>query len=347
MGGVVSSIDMNKVLSKDIQKFVDTFELANELSGRRFLITGATGLVGAALIRCLLALNRGIEIVAPVRDLAKAKAMFAETPVRLVECDIVEYDYDSIGGVDYVVHCAAPTASKHFIEYPVETANVIYKATEKLLHFCAKHSVKGFLFVSSMEVYGTVSGKEMVTEDMQGYLNPMDVRSSYPMAKRMAENLCCLYASEYGVNATIARLSQTTGAGVAKNDLRAITQFVRCAVDGKDIVLHTEGVSARPYCYTTDAVSAFLYILLRGEKGQAYNVANEETYTSIRALVERVKALLNDTINISVEIDNSQGYAPESFLPLSTGKLQSLGWMPQYDLDHILMRLADYLKDYE
>ena len=100
-----------------------------------------------------------------------------------------------------------------------------------------------------------------VTEEVQGYLDPMAVRSSYPMAKRASENLCCLYASEYGVPVMIARLTQTTGAGIAKDDNRIIAQFAKLASQGKDIVLNTTGESARPYCYTTDTISALLFIL--------------------------------------------------------------------------------------
>ena len=56
----------------------------------------------------------------------------------------------------------------------------------------------------------------LLTEDAQGFLNPMDVRSSYPMAKRAAETLCHNYAKEYGTHIKVARLAQTFGAGVTK-----------------------------------------------------------------------------------------------------------------------------------
>lgn len=83
-----------------------------------------------------------------------------------------------------------------------------------LLKYAASSDIKGFVFLSSLEVYGTIiDDNEPVTEDVQGYLDPMSVRSSYPMAKRAAENLCCLYADEYNVPVKVARLTQTTGAG--------------------------------------------------------------------------------------------------------------------------------------
>ena len=76
------------------------------------------------------------------------------------------------------------------------------------------------VLASTLEVYGTVTDdRRSLTEDMQGYLDPMATRSSYPLAKRAAEALCHNYADEYGVHVKVARLAQTFGAGVNGNDI--------------------------------------------------------------------------------------------------------------------------------
>ena len=337
---------MNKIQLQDIHEFVNTFELADELSSTSFLITGATGLIGSTLIHCLLALNRSIRIIAPVRNRLKAIALFEDksNDIELIECDLLTFDYGKIGQVDYVVHCAAPTSSKFFVEHPVETFDAIMEGTSILLKYAKEHSVKSFVYLSSLEVYGSiVDDSKPVTEDIQGYWDPMSVRSSYPMAKRATENLCCLYTHEYGVPIKVARLTQTTGAGIAKDDNRVIAQFARLAAEGKDIVLHSTGESARPYCYTTDAVSALLYILLRGENGEAYNVANEETYISARDMAEYLKKYFNPNIQIRVELNENMVYAPVTKQHLSVAKMKTLGWKPQYGLKEIFDRLIEYL----
>lgn len=269
---------MNKIQREDIQDFVSSFPLRELLHNRTILITGATGLIGSNLVHCLLALDCKIKVVAPIRDLKKAVRIFSQNElenIRLIECDIVSYSYDALCDIDFIIHCAAPTASKYFIEHPVETFDVIYSGTKVLLNYARKRQIKGFVYLSSLEVYGEIyDDSKPVCEDSQGYLDIMAVRSSYPMAKRAAENLCCLYAAEYGAPVMVARLTQTTGAGIALDDNRVIAQFARLATYGNDIVLHTTGESARPYCYTTDAVSAILYILFKGQKGNVYNVAN-------------------------------------------------------------------------
>ena len=338
---------VSRTQQEDIQKFVRTFALADELANVSFLITGATGLIGASLIRCLLALDKGIRIIAPVRNMEKARAMFEDLFQRVEwkEGDLSSYDYDQVGEVDYVVHCAAPTSSKFFIDCPVETIRVIYESTASLLSYAHRQNVKGFVYLSSLEVYGSGLPDTKITEDMQGYWDLMNIRSSYPVAKRAIENLCCAYASEYGVPVKVARLTQTTGAGIAKDDNRVIAQFAKLAAKGEDIVLHTTGDSARPYCYTTDCVSALLYILLKGKKGEAYNVANDSTYISARGMAEFLRENFNPAIDVRVELNDNMGYAPVSKLDLSTEKLRTLGWQPQYDLKQLFERLIAYLSE--
>lgn len=334
---------MNRFVEQDVNEFARTFALADQLQGATVLITGATGLIGSTLVRCLAALNRNVRIVAPVRDAAKADKMLCDIrpQVEIVECDLCNADYEGLGTTDYIIHCAAPTASAFFVTHPVETFDTITLATAKLLQYARNAHVKSFVYLSSLEVYGSLhDDSQPVTEDVQGYIDPLSVRSSYPMAKRAAENLCCLYASEYGVPAKIARLTQTTGAGAAADDNRVIVQFVRRAVEGQDIVLHTTGESARPYCYTTDAIEGILYILLRGKDGQAYNVANPSTYISARQLAEFAREHINPSINVRVEQREGMGYAPPTRQRLCTARLEALGWQPRHDLRAIVERLG-------
>lgn len=340
---------MDKILKRDIDGFVNSFPLKEELRETTFLITGATGLIGSTLIRCLVALDKGVRVLAPVRNLKKAHDMFGSgyKDVDFIECDLMHYDYNQLGDVDYIVHCAAPTASRFFVENPVETVDSILNGTKRILDYArGRRSVKGIVYLSSLEVYGTIlDGGKPITEDVQGYIDPLNVRSSYPVAKRAAENMCVAYAGEYGVPVKIARLTQTTGAGIDRNDNRIIAQFARLAAGGEDIVLHTTGESARPYCYTTDSISAILYILLKGKDSEAYNVANEDTYISARGMAEYLKENFNPAINVHVELGDDYGYAPPTKLRLSSAKLRALGWKPQYGLKDIFSNLIGYLKE--
>lgn len=334
---------MNCVQIQDINEFKQHFEFADDLQGAKFLITGATGLIGSMLIHCLINLDRDIEIIAPVRNIQKALVMFDEAEckhIRFIECSLDTFDYSSQGSVDYIIHSAAPTSSRFFVEEPVDTFTTIIDVTRRLLDYATDIPFKSFVYLSSLEVYSTIhDDSKPVDESVQGYLDPLSVRSSYPMAKRAAENLCCLYASQYGVNAKIARLTQTTGAGISKDDNRVIVQFVRLVSQGEDIILHSTGESARPYCYIIDSISALLYIMLRGSKGEAYNVANEATYISARDMALYLQKNFNSDIEVRTELDDDMGYAPVTKLRLSTKKLETLGWKPRYGLNEIFTKL--------
>lgn len=338
---------MHPLLQKDINDFIHFFRFGVELSDSTFLITGATGLIGSMLIHCLLSLGQGIHIIAPVRNIHKANAMFDETELKqidFIDCDLCSYDYGSLFNIDYIVHCAAPTDSRYFVEHAVETTTFIYKSTNALLQFASQHPVRSFVFLSSLEVYGQIMDDcTPVKEDMFGYIDPLSARSSYPIAKLAAENLCVLYARQYGIPAKIARLTQISGVGVSFDDNRVINQFSRKAAMAEDIVLHTRGESARPYCYTLDAIDAILTILLKGEASAAYNVANESTYISAFGMAEFLHNNYAPSILIHTNADSSHGYAPETRLRLSSAKLRQLGWQPRYDLKMTFDRLIPWL----
>lgn len=311
-----------------------------------FLITGATGLIGSALVRLLLSQYDEVQLILPVRNRPKAEAMFGgDARMSIVECDLLETDFEFAHGVDYIVHGAAPTSSRYFVEHPVETYREVLLPSMHLLEYAKRHGVKGMVYLSSLEVYGTVAdGDEPLCEEALGSIDLTSARSSYPLTKRAVEHLCALYAHEYGVPVTAARLTQTTGAGVPWEDNRVINAFCRSAVLGEDIVLHTTGESARPYCHLDDVLAAILVLLERGVKGETYNVATEWTYISARDLALFIRDRLNPAIDVRVELKKDVPYPPATCIRMSTRKLQALGWKPQHGLDDICRDVREWFE---
>ena len=339
---------MNKIdpiLQSDLSRIRDIFPHWEDLAGKTVFITGATGLVGSMLVRTLCAAPVGITVIAHVRNEEKARAMFAELPIRYCVGDvIVPVTYD--GKVDHLIHTASVTASKAFVKEPVETLMTAISGTKNMLDFAREKGVRSMVYVSSMEAYGiTDPALERVTEKDLGCIDILSVRSSYSEGKRTCECLCAAYAGEYGVPVRIARLAQTFGAGVSESDGRVFAQFTKSCLAGTDIVLHTEGKSMGNYCYTADAVRGLLTILLKGENANAYTVVNEDTSMPIR----EVAKLVSDTLTagktkIIFDIPESAltyGYAPDVTMRLSSAKLRSLGWSPEVDLPEMFRRLAE------
>ncbi len=303
-----------------------------------YLVTGSTGLIGAALVRALAA--RGDAVVAAARNVEKARRMFGGlSGVEVAEWDVTRPLEKPIPA-DCLVHAAAETASRGFVERPVETIGTIIDGTRNVLEFARKSRVGKVVFLSTMEVYGAPT-KDPVAEGDFGVLDSAAVRSSYPEAKRLAENLCAAYAKEHGVDVTIARLTQTFGPGVARGDTRVFAQFAEAVLEGRDIVLHTEGRTARCYCYIDDAVSAILTLAEKGAAGEAYNVANPATYCTIREMAEALAAA-NPPLRVVMDASGAEGrgYAPEFRMRLSTAKLEALGWKPRVGLKEAYERLV-------
>lgn len=312
----------------------------------KYLLTGATGLIGSALVKRLVA--DGVNLTCPIRNIEKVKSMFdfgVVSKVRWVETTLEEYLEHLDDTFEYIIHGASPTASKYFVEKPVETMLFNVNTTNYLLDYSRSHIIKGMVYLSSLESYGTVlDDSDAISEDFQGYVNPMEVRSSYNMAKRMCESLCHAYAEEYEVPVKVVRLSQTISSTISDDDMRVFAQFARHAARKEDIELHTEGSSARQYIYIDDAVDAILCVLYKGVSGDVYNAAREDSYISVRNMAQFVQDHFNPNGKVVCRFRSDMGYAPTTKIKLNTMKLRSLGWDSHFDLFTMFERLINNIK---
>ena len=306
----------------------------DKLKNKTILITGATGLIGYTLVNSLVYANKklglNLKILALVRDLNRAKERFkdidGDTALKYV-LGTVENLPEITENVDYIVHGASQTASKAFVNEPVETIMTALKGTENILELAKAKNVLGMVYLSSMEVYGHPEKGHKVTEDEIGTLSPLDIRNSYPISKIQCESLCFAYAKEYGVPAMSVRLTQTFGPGANYNDGRVFAEFARCVIEKRDIVLKTKGETERSYLYTADAATAILTVLLKGEPGQAYNAANEDTYCSIAQMAEMVAKQGGVKVRYDIQDEAGNGYPKALYMDLDTEKLKALGWL--------------------
>lgn len=317
---------------------------------RKYIITGAAGYIGSMLIKYIREKDKDAEITVFVRDRTKAENMLPRD-VRIAELDLrdrrcAERQSETGISADYIIHCASVTASAEMITHPVEVIESIVNTTQNILEFARQCQIKSMVYLSSMEVYGSIdcSDGHRVTEDevSRGEVELLSSRSCYPLGKRMAENICYSYFKEYGVPVKIARLAQTFGEGVLPSDKRVFAQFAKAAREGSDIVLHTQGHSMGNYCGIHDAVSGIITILDKGVSGEAYNVVNEANTMTIRQMAELVAGKIaggNIKVVYDITKENRYGYAADTALWLSGEKLMSLGWKPREDLENMYYQL--------
>ena len=347
---------IDHIMQADLEAVAQDTTLVQALSGKTVFVTGATGLIGSQVVRALCCMNRlhnaKLHVIALVRSEEKATALFGSLiergDVSLCLGDVstpIQVDQP----VDYIIHGASPTSSKFFVTNPVDTIRTAIDGTANVLELARVKQVEGFLYLSSLEVYGTVEPDAgFIKEDHYGYIDPLNVRSSYSEGKRMVECLCVSYGAQYGVPVKIARLSQTFGPGVLYHDGRVFAEFARCAMEGRDIVLHTKGRTVRTYCYTKDAVSALLYILTKGAKNEAYNVTNMDTAVPIWEMAQLVcdtypEQKIQGTCDMPEDL-SAFGYNPEMVIKLDSTKLQALGWNATVGLQEMYQRMIESIQ---
>ena len=322
---------------EDMEKAVQVSFLDwDRLKNRTLFLTGATGLIGTSLVKTLLYANEvydlGLTILALVRNEEKANRRFADVKnesLKFVVSSVENFDISTIEErVDYIIHGASQTASREFAQHPVETINTAVEGTRNMLELARVKNVAGFVYLSSMEVYGYPQKGHKVRENEIGAFSPLNLRNSYPVSKILCESMCAAYGEEYGVPTRICRLTQTFGPGVSETDNRIFAYFGRCVQRKENIVLKTAGDTERCYLYTTDAVTAILTILLKGENGAAYNAADESTYCSIAEMARSIAENNGIAVEFDIQPPSVNGYPETLYMDLDTTALRKLGWHP-------------------
>ncbi|MDR2955370.1 MAG: NAD(P)-dependent oxidoreductase [Prevotella sp.] len=341
----------DKILQEDIEILSQKCNWS-ELYNSSILITGATGLIGQYFVFLLLYLNENenanIRIFAFVRNENKAKAMFGgRAKISFVIGNILE-SIKIIEEIDYIIHGASITQSHSFVDNPVETIDTAYKGMHNILEFACKKQLKSIVYLSSMEVFGITDPQLLeVRENDYGYIDILNPRSSYSESKRLCECLCASYSIEYSIPVKIARLTQTLGPGVDYDDTRLAAFFARSVIKQKDIILQTEGKPCRPCLYIRDAISGIFTVLLKGENGTAYTIANKNTAIPVYQIAEMVaEKIAENKIKVKYNITNPKEYAfnQDLNLFLNTDKIESLGWQAEIGLEEAYKRMIESMK---
>lgn len=333
--GVVQA-DMDRIVSDSSVPF-------EQLKDKTILITGATGMLAYYMTCVCMHLNRtqsyNIHVIALVRNELKAKAKFEEfmgdEHFELCVQDVCQ-PINLNEHIDYIVH-AAGAASPWFIKHdPVGIVKVNTIGTMNVME-CAKESgASNVLFLSTREIYGEVKGVSMIKETDMGIIDPKEPRSCYPESKRMSEQILQSYYSQYKVPYTLARIAHSYGPGmIIENDGRVMSDFICDTVHRRNIVLKSEGLAERAFCYITDAVTALFIILLKGTVTEAYNVANETEPTPIKDVAQKLVELFpenNRQVIFEIAKDTS-GYCAYKRVGLDTTKLEELGWSAKVKLE--------------
>ena len=197
---------------------------------------------------------------------------------------------------DYVIHAAGIASPTYYRMHPLETMDANINGLRNLLdHAVAQRErgrpVAGFLFYSSSEIYGDPTPDAIPTpETYRGLVSCTGPRACYDESKRYGETLCVAFVQVHGLPVAMARPFNNYGPGMKITDGRVIADFARNILEGRDIVLLSDGSPTRTFCYVADAVAGYYKVLALGEPGEPYNIGVEGPEISMLELAQRVGA---------------------------------------------------------
>lgn len=319
------------------------------LRNKIIAITGARGLIGSEFIDVIMYGNSykdfNCKVIAIVRNIEAAEERFQKylgsKYFILVKADINENSISINENIDFFIHGASNTHPLYYSTKPIETILTNTVGTNNVLRFASEHECKRFIFLSSLEVYGENRGDvEKFVEDYCGYINSNTLRAGYPEGKRVGEALCQAYIQEKGLDCVIARVAKCYGAGLLKEDTKALSQFLQCALEGKDIVLKSEGKQTFSYVYVVDVIRALIFLLGNAETGEAYNIVGKESNITLKELAESVAGKAGKKVVFAIpDMVEKRGYSKTTKVVLDDNKLIKLGYRAEYSLkvgiDHI------------
>lgn len=302
------------------------------------LVTGATGRLGMYFVEALnkadIDWNLNLTIVALARSRKKLQDVFGESlnlpNIYTLVQDITE-PIKWEGDIHYILHTAGAASPQDFTNWPVDTLWGHVQGTRNVLELAREKHPEKVLYVSTVEIYGEWMSEEGIKEDDMGPMHCDQARACYPEAKRMCETMLASYEAQYGIPYVGVRLCHTFGPGIVLDDGRAFAEFIRNVVEGRNIVLQSDGSTERTYTYVADAVGAMLLAFTKGDE-HYYNIANLDNLISIRDLAELIASLdprKKVTVQYANQAEQKLKYLPFKLGIMNVDRIMELGWHPQ------------------
>jgi len=345
------------IIQKDIDSIIQELgELLNNLSGKTILITGGNGFIASYIVDVITTFNNQLNNQSklpckliiinknPINQNSRLSHLITDPNVEFLSKDISK-PFEISQKINIIIHAASRANPTSFLENPLDTIDTNINGIRTLLDFAKNNPIENFLFFSSGEVYGNPPEEFIpIPETFNGNVDTLSARACYAESKRFGETLCSVFFRKYNVPVKILRVFHTYGPGL-RDDGKAITDFFNDAKNNKKITLKDKGDSKIAFCYISDTITGIFKILFHGEKGEAYNIGNDDKVISIKELAENIATLCG---NIPVLItDNGSfrdNYKIVRRMP-EISKLKSLGFEPKISMKEGLERM--YLSDKE
>ena len=303
------------------------------------LITGGAGFIGSHLCDRFLAEGHRVIVMDNLLTgrAENLEAHGSNPDFEFIHYDVTEY-LDVEGPLDFILHFASPASPADFERLGIQILKVGALGTHKSLGLARAKGAR-FLLASTSEVYGDPL-EHPQAEDYRGNVNPVGIRGVYDEAKRFAESMAMAYNRSHGVDTRIARIFNTYGPRMRRDDGRAIPNFITQALAGDDVTLYGDGRQTRSIGYVTDLVDG-IHRLMESDVTTPVNLGNPFELT-MESLARRIVDLTGSTSRVVHQPLPEDD--PKVRLP-DIGKARTLlGWEPTIDPDEGLRRTVEWFR---
>ncbi len=357
------------IIRGDLEYICDTLhEEFEKLSGKSLLITGGAGFLGYYLVQAPLYWNETRDPSHPIHVVVYDNYMRGvpewlseleeNRMLQLVKHDITEPLPETESEFNFIIHAASIASPIFYREHPLETMDANVNGLRYLLEYARNrvesgNPVEGFLNFSTSEIYGDPDPANIPTpETYRGNVSCTGPRACYDESKRYGETLCVTFAQQYGVNVKMARPFNNYGPGLKITDKRVIPDFVRDILNGRDIVMHSDGSPSRTFCYIADAITGYFKILVNGRPGEAYNIGVSEPEITMAELAEKLVAIAREQIGYTGRVihkpSSDENYLvdnPNRRCPIIDKARKELGYNPGIAFEDGLKRNFIWYKE--
>lgn len=316
------------------------------MTSKRVLIAGGGGFIGSHLTE--LFLNKGDQVWIIDNFLTSSPdkiARFKTNPqFHLVQDDLLNVNKIKTllhQSFDVIYHLASPASPVQYLRYPKETLLVNSYGTYQLLEYYQKTQSRIFIYSSTSEVYGDPQIHPQ-TENYWGHVNPAGERSCYDEGKRFGEALCMTYFRQDKTDLRIARIFNTYGPYMEKDDGRVISNFITRALADQPLIIYGDGQQTRSFCYVSDLVQALYLLSIKPVKGEIINLGNplEKTILEIAHLIKQLTHSLSEIVFEKARTDD-----PKKRRPDITKAQKLLVWHPSISLENGLQTTIKYFQN--
>jgi UDP-glucose 4-epimerase len=261
--------------------------MGKDIMGQRFLITGGTGFLGAALVRRLVGAGHFVRVLdnnsrGTPRRLADIADQF-----ELVQGDVREFAAVSKATADVhsVVHLAAVNGTEFFYSKPELVLDVGVRGILTVIDACRANGVRDLVVASSSEVYQTpprTPTDETVPLVVPDVLNP---RYSYGGSKIISELLAINHGRSSFDRVVIFRPHNVYGPDMAWEHvvpqfcMRAMEQIALHPVGAVPFSIQGDGTQTRAFTYIDDMIDGLVMLIEKGAHLEVYHVGNPEELT--------------------------------------------------------------------